>query len=191
VPSLHFRPMLRPALGLVALALAALALAVATNPAGAAGHGNTGPSGQHHSEQRLVVRGDATVTDAPCPAGICLQLTDARFRGTPVGTGAYTGSVELKVADAYSNGEGGVCAPIRGQIVLGAGSPDRLILALAGDSCQDGAGNPTTTSFTGLARFAVKHGTGRYAGATGYGLASFSEDAADHDRMTLIGRISL
>jgi hypothetical protein len=42
----------------------------------------------------------------------------------------------------------------------------------------------------GLAHFTVKYGTGSYGGARGSGLASFSEDAADHDRITLIGRIS-
>jgi hypothetical protein len=31
----------------------------------------------------------------------------------------------------------------------------------------------TTASFTGLARFTVRHGTGKYAGATGSGLATF------------------
>jgi hypothetical protein len=80
--------------------------------------------------------------------------------------------------------------PIQGQITLGAGTPDRLTLAIFGDSCQDGAGNPATSSFTGLAHFIVKHATGSYHGARGYGTASFSEDAADHDRMTLIGHIA-
>jgi hypothetical protein len=136
------------------------------------------------------VRGEATVKDAPCDGGLCLELTDAAFRGTPVGTGAYTGAVKLSFADTFANGEGGVCAPMEGAIVLGAGSPDRLVLAVAGDSCQDGAGNPATSSFTGLARFTVKHGTGAYAGARGSGLATFSEDAADRDHMTLIGHIS-
>ena len=49
--------------------------------------------------------------------------------------------------------------------MLGAGTPNRLVLAVAGDSCQDGAGNPATSSFTGLARFTVKYGTGAYAKA--------------------------
>ena len=98
--------------------------------------------------------------------------------------------MELAVAEAFSNGEGGVCAPIEGRIVLGSRTPDRLVLAVAGDSCQDGAGPPPASSFTGLARFTVKHGTGEFAGATGSGLASFSEDVEDHDRMTLIGHIT-
>jgi hypothetical protein len=83
-----------------------------------------------------------------------------------------------------------VCAPIRGSIVLGAGSLDRLTLALSGDSCQDGKGDPTKSSFTGVARFAVTHGTGAYAKARGRGVATFLEDANDHERMTLVGRIS-
>jgi hypothetical protein len=168
--------------GFLGLALAAVILAVAATTAGA--------TGLKHDSQRLVVRGDATVTDTPCPGGVCLELTNGRFRGAPVGSGAYAGSINLRVADAFPNGEGGVCAPIQGEIILGAGSPDRLFLAVDGDSCQDGAGNPATSSFTGLARFTVKHGTGAYARASGKGLVTFSEDASDHDRMTLVGRIA-
>jgi hypothetical protein len=179
------RTPLRLALAVLALALAGLAFAVATNPADA--HDSAKAK---RTTERLVVRGDATVTDSQCDAGQCIELTDATFRGTPVGTGAYTGTLALGVADAFSNGEGGVCAPIRGEIVLGAGSPDRLVLAVAGDSCQDGAGSPQTAAFTGLARFTVKHGTGAYAGASGGGLATFAEDAADRDKMTLIGRVT-
>ena len=180
------RRTLRSALALVALAVVGMAFAVATNAAGAA---DPPRSGKHTSE-RLVVRGDATVVDTQCDEGVCIELTDATFRGTPVGTGAYTGNIKLRVAEGFPNGEGGVCAPIKGTIVLGAGTRDRLILALAGDSCQDGAGDPRTASFTGLARFTVKHGTGVYAKAHGSGLATFSEDAADRDQMTLIGRIA-
>ena len=54
-----------------------------------------------------MVRGDATVKDAPCAGGLCLELSDGAFRGTPVGTGAYSGRVELKLAEAFPNGEGG------------------------------------------------------------------------------------
>jgi hypothetical protein len=64
------------------------------------------------------------------------------------------------------------------------------VLALWGDSCQDGAGDPTTTSFTGLSHFVVVKGTGSYSKASGSGTAVSLEDASDRDRMTLIGRIS-
>ena len=173
----------RAALALPALALSGLALAGASSAVGA-------PEAHHgRVSEPLVVRGSDIVKDSPCPAGICIELTDGAFRGTPVGTGAYDGSVELRVAEAFPNGEGGVCAPIRGRITLGAGTPDRLVLAVAGDSCQDGAGDPTTSSFTGLARFTVAYGTGAWAGASGHGNASFVEDNADREQMTLIGRI--
>jgi hypothetical protein len=179
----------RPLLGLLALVLAGLAFAAATNVAGAAGATHAAKPSKHTAE-RLVVRGEATVVDAQCDAGLCLELTDGQFRGTPVGTGAYGGSVKLKVREGFPNGEGGICAPIEGRIELGTGTADRLVLAVVGDSCQDGAGNPQTASFTTLGRFAVKYGTGKYARAHGTGVASFSEDATDRDRMTLIGRIS-
>ena len=50
----------RSLLALVALVLASLAFAAATSSAGA-----TGESGKHPSEQRLVVRGDATIRRRP------------------------------------------------------------------------------------------------------------------------------
>jgi hypothetical protein len=175
-------------LAVLALLVVGLVFAVATNQAGAADQVSAPAPTKHPAEQRLVVRGDATVTDTQCDAGVCIELA-GQFRGT-VGTGAYTGSIKLKIAEGFSNGEGGVCAPLKGRVVLGDGTPDRLVLGITGDSCQDGAGDPTRSSFTGLAQFIVKHGTGKYAGSSGSGLASFFEDAADNDRMTLIGRIA-
>jgi hypothetical protein len=141
------------------------------------------------SGARLVVRGDDTVVDHPCRAGLCAEAADATFRGT-LGTGAYTAHAAIRLADAFPNGEGGVCAPFRSRIVLGAGSANELVLAVNGSSCQDGAGNPTQTSFTGVGRFRVVGGTGAYAGAHGSGVATFLEDAADHEHMTLIGRLA-
>jgi hypothetical protein len=162
------------------IALAALALALV----GAA----TAGAKQHSDAKRLVVRGTDTVVDHPCPGGICFDLTGGSFRGT-TGTGAYTGSMKLDLAEAFPNGEGGVCAPVAGKITLGAGTPNRLDLAVWGDSCQDGAGDPTASSFTGLARFAIVHGTGAYAKAHGGGTMVSLEDATDREQMTLIGRI--
>jgi hypothetical protein len=144
----------------------------------------------HQNEERLVVRGESIIQDVQCePGTLCLEMTGGTFRGTH-GTGAYSGSMKMSFAETFPNGEQGLCGPIRGKIVLGEGTKDRVVLAVAGDSCQDGGGDPTTSSFTGLAQFSVKHGTGVYANARGHGLATFSEDAADRDRMTLIGRIS-
>jgi hypothetical protein len=165
------------------ISLIALALALAVAMSGVA---VAGPD----KGERLVVRGTDVVKDSPaCPGGVCkIELTDGAFRGT-VGTGSYTGALDLVVAEAFPNGEGGVCAPIKGKIVLGDGTPNRLVLAVLGDSCQDGEGDVTQASFTGLAGFIVKSGTGTYAKARGFGLASFSEDAADRERMTLVGRI--
>ena len=63
------------------------------------------------------------------------------------------------------------------------------MLGIRGDSCQDGDGDLTQASFTNVAEFVVKHGTGVYSKARGSGLATFSEDASDRERMTLIGTI--
>jgi hypothetical protein len=190
MPFVHSRPSLRPVLR--ALVLAAGALAVSAGVAGAADHNKTAAAGKHHGGQRLVVRGDATAVDGQCDVnGVCpVELTDGRFRGTPVGTGAYTGSIKLDVGNAFSNGEGGICAPLKGLIVLGAGTPNRLAFAVSGDSCQDGAGPPGSGSFTGLAEFTIKHATGSYAGLTGSGQVGLLEDTAKRHHMTLIGRLS-
>jgi hypothetical protein len=88
------------------------------------------------------------------------------------------------------NGEGGTCAPLSGRIELRTRADDRINLVVSGDSCQDGSGPLSDASFTGLARFRVTHGTGKYAGATGRGLATFTEDAGNRHLMTLVGRIA-
>jgi hypothetical protein len=173
----------RRALAMIAPVLTVLAVGGATAAA----------SGHHHAaeSEKLVVRGAGTVVDGgPCPGGVCkLTVSDGAFRGAPVGTGAYTSDIALHVAETFPNGEGGVCAPIEASITLGAGTPNRLLLSVEGDSCQDGAGDPRTTAFTGLGKFKVKQGTGAYAGARGRGVATFLEGADDQERMTLIGRI--
>ncbi len=176
-------PSIRSRSGLTA---ALLALLAAATPAVADAR-----AGGHHDRRPLVVRGDATAVPAPCGEDGCpVELAGGRFRAAPLGAGAYAGSLTVAVADAFPNGEGGVCAPLTGRIVLGAGDPDRLVLAVAGESCQDGAGPLESASFTGLARFAVRRGTGRYAHVRGAGLATFTEDAAKHHRMTLVGRLA-
>jgi hypothetical protein len=168
-------------LGMLAVAFVTLALAVTAR---ADAHQHPGPAAK-----RLVVRGEDTVVDAPCPGGICVTLSGGTFRGTPVGSGAYTGSMKIDLANAFENGEGGVCAPVAGTMTLGAGTPDRLDLAIRGSSCQDGTGDPRQASFTGIARFRVVHGTGAYAHAHGGDVGTFLEDAQDHERLTLVGRI--
>jgi len=163
---------------ILALATASVALLAVTGIASA------------KDTERFVVRGQDTLVDAPCsPTGCEMQIADGAFHGT-TGSGNYTGSLKLDFTNTYPNGEGGLCAPFRADIVLGAGTPDRLAIVVWGDSCQDGAGNPATSSFTGAGVFAVKYGTGAYAKAHGGGLFTSTEDAEDHERMTLIGRIA-
>lgn len=167
-----------PGLGLLVLALAAFALFFAARPAGADAH-----------HERLVVRGQATAIDGPCTAFACpLELDRGRLRGT-LGRGAYTGALKLTVGNAFPNGEGGSCAPLTGRIELRTRAADRIGLVVSGNSCQDGSGPLPGASFTGVARFRVTHGTGAYAGASGGGLVTFTEDAAKRHRMTLLGRI--
>jgi hypothetical protein len=150
---------------ILAIAITALALGATADASAATKH-------------RLVVRGDATAVTGPCDAAACpLALIDGVARGTV--SGRYTAKLTLKVADQFPNGEGGICAPLKGRIKL-----PRLVLAVSGTSCQDGGGPLQGSSFTGLARFRVKHGYGR-----GGGVATFTEDAAHHHRMTLIGTV--
>jgi hypothetical protein len=168
-------------LAITALALLALALAGSTHAAG-------GPA--KPTTKRLVVRGeDNNLPEGPCAGGVCARIADGSFRGT-LGSGAYSGALRIHVADTYDNGEHGVCAPVDTRIELGAGSPDRLVIAAVGESCQDGSGSVTTAPFTTILRFRIVGGTGAYAGATGGGLATEAEDDHDHDHLTLIGRVT-
>ena len=174
---------LRAAIALLAVVLAGLAFAATATVANA--------QTSKKATERLVVRGDDTVQDTgACPGGVCpMQIVDGAFRGT-LGKGAYNGALNVRVADAFPNGEGGVCAPVDGTMTLGAGTPDRLVLAFSGVSCQDGNGPLPASSFTGVAHWVVKYGTGAYAKATGHGVYLSTEDANDHERLTLIGRIT-
>ncbi|HEY7074392.1 MAG TPA: hypothetical protein VH418_03440 [Solirubrobacteraceae bacterium] len=127
----------------------------------------------------LVVRGEDNLSELACnAAGVCeAQVSDGRSSGT-LGIGTYQGSMRLYLRDAFDNGEGGKCAPAGGRLVFAG----RLVVALAGNSCQDGAGDPTKASFTGLFRFRVVNGHG-------HGTAVVTEDANDHEHLTLIGTI--
>jgi hypothetical protein len=147
----------------VALALAAGGTAVASQSA----------------PHKLVVRGEDNLSELACDAsGVCeAQISGGRFRATG-GSGTYDGSTRLYLRDAFDNGEGGKCAPASGRLVFA----ERLVVALAGTSCQDGAGDPTKASFTGLFRYRVINGHG-------HGIASVREDANDHEHLTLIGTI--
>lgn len=147
----------------VALALAAGGTAVASQSA----------------PHKLVVRGEDNLSELACDAtGACdAQVSGGQFRGTE-GSGAYEGAIRLYLRDAFPNGEGGLCAPATGRLVFA----QRLVVALAGNSCQDGAGDPTKASFTGLLRYRIVHGHG-------HGIASVTEDASDHEHLTLIGTI--
>ncbi len=172
------------ALAICAGGVTAAAPAVADDPA------NDRSSRSHPGAERLVVRGQDTLVDGPCDAGVCaIRVADGTFRGTPVGTGAYDGHFRLAISDGFGNGEGGVCAPVAGRLTLGGGTPNRLVVRLSGDSCQDGAGDPTSASFTLVARFRIVAGTGTYARARGRGLATSVEDATDRSRLTLIGTL--
>src|SRR5215213_9138300 len=143
-------------LALLALALAAFALVFAVRSAGAAAH-----------HERLVVRGQSTAIEGPCSASACpLALARGHFRSSPLGIGAYSGALKLAVGNAFPNREDGICAPLKGRLELHTKTGD-LGLLVSGDSCQDGSGPLTAASFTGLTRFRVTHGTGRYAAATG------------------------
>ena len=152
-------------------------------PIALAGAAVAAPAAAAHADPApLVVRGEATAVAGPCDARGCrVDLTGGRFRGT-AGTGDYDGALLLRVADAFPNGEGGICAPLRGRLVLGAGTPDRRTVLLRGVSCQDGGGPLEGASFTGLARFTV---AGRHRAS---GTALLAEDAQHRHRITLVGR---
>jgi|1186.fasta_scaffold300843_2 hypothetical protein len=128
---------------------------------------------------KFVVRGEDNLSELACSAaGVCdAQVSGGQFRGTE-GAGTYEGTTRLYLRDAFPNGEGGLCAPATGRLVFAK----RLVVALAGTSCQDGAGDPAKASFTGLLRYRVVNGHG-------HGIAGVTEDANDHEHLTLIGTV--
>ena len=167
---------------MLALALTTLALAVTARAVGPeAAHGRAA------SGSSCAARTPSSTS--PCPGGLCIALSGGAFRGTPVGTGAYTGSDRARLADAFPNGEGGVCAPVAGTITLGAGTPDRLDLAVAGDSCQDGAGDPDAVLVHRHRPLHGIYGTGAYAHAYGTASRRSSRTPPTTRTLTLIGRI--
>ena len=178
----------RPLLGLVALLFVGLAFSAATVSAGAAGHA---PSDKHQAKQQLVVRGEATVTDTPCGEA---RLPRAHRRPLPRHPGRHRRLHRRGHAQgrrAVPQRRGRRLRPDRRRHHARRRHPGpprarRRRRLLPGRRRQP----RRPSSFTGLAHFTVKHGTGSYADARGHGLATFSEDAADRDRMTLIGRIA-
>jgi hypothetical protein len=182
-----------PLAGLVAAAAAsALAAPALATTAGSAPTAvpHARPASPPPGVERLVVRGEDTVADGRCgPDGCLMRLTGGTFRGT-AGEGRYGGTVTVVVAESFPNGEDGVCAPLRGRIRFDAGARGRLRVALAGISCQDGHGPVTAAAFSTVVRFTVAGGTGAYRHVRGSGIGTFAEDAADHEHVTLIGRIA-
>ncbi len=112
-----------------------LAAALAALTLGAAGSAQA----KHLDSQRLVVRGTDTVVDHPCPGGLCIEQTDASFRGT-LGTGAYT-------ADEAGPGR---CLPQRrGRRLRARRRPDHPRRRHAGPPRPRGRGDPPDGAGTG------------------------------------------
>ena len=141
-------------------------------------------------------RSSSAATRPPSTAratrGVCRSSsTDGRFRGTPLGSRRLRRLPQARGRPGLPQRRRRHLRPARRAASCsapapptGSSSPSRATRA------RTAPGPLEAASFTGLARFTVKHGTGRYAGATGGGLATFAEDAANHHRMTLVGRIA-
>ena len=174
-------------LGRVGTSLALLALAVVALGLATAASGSPA-----HTSERFVVRGEDTVKDGgACPAGVCqLEIADGAFRGTPVGSGHTR---EPPSSRSPRRSRTARAASARRSARASCWVSERP----TGSSSRSGATpartapeTSTASSFTNVARFVIKYGTGTYAKASGSGLATFSEDASDVEHMTLIGRIS-
>ena len=147
----------RPLLGLIALVLAGLAFAAATVSAGAAGHDR--PTSTTPSSGSSCAARPPSATP-PAPAAVCLELTDGQL---PRHAGRHRRLHRRRQAQRRR------------------GLPQRRRRRLRPDQRHDRARRrhprpprarhrrrllpgrrrqPPTASFTGLARFTVKHGTG-------------------------------
>src|SRR6185312_7593920 len=108
---------------------------------------------------------------------------------THLGTGPYTSTLTVHWGKAYSNGEGGYCAPADGTGTLTAANGDTLTQSESGTVCEVGATSLTAPhTFTGS--FANTGGTGRFANAIGGGTITGGDDGSGNSNYSETGNIS-
>ena len=99
----------------------------------------------------------------------CTVQTNGYATSSYLGYGPYVSTLTVYWVAAYSNGNGGYCAPAAGTGVLTATNGDTLTQSEAGIVCEVGATGPNVAhTFTGI--FTNTGGTGPFRRARGGGI---------------------
>lgn len=108
---------------------------------------------------------DCDPSTAACPFAFAGTITG----GTPIAAGTFAGTITVQNLQ-FATGEGDVAGPVA---LIEAGTGARLDTVLDGrvTFADDGTGTGVTFSFVGVYR--ITGGTGRFAGASGAGTATF------------------
>jgi hypothetical protein len=129
------------------------------------------------SLRNVTVTGTGTVTNAGATgcqfsAGGCVLASTGNLNRIVGGT--YSSTFTIMWTEATSNGNGGFCAPGAGDTTLTLPGLGTITKHEAGTVCEAGATGPNVAhTFTGS--FTVSAGTGLFAGATGSGTATFTQ----------------
>lgn len=141
-------------------------------------HARAKHSNRAFSLRHVTIAATGTVTNsgsAGCQvsASSCTLTSTGNLSGIAGGT--YSSTFTILGTQATSNGHGGFCAPAAGDTTLTLPGLGTITKHESGTVCEVGAtGANVAHTFAGS--FAVTSGTGIFAGATGSGTATFTQE---------------
>jgi hypothetical protein len=137
-------------------------------------HARAKHSNRAFSMRHVTITASGTVTNAGCPFGSSgCTLTSSGTLGRIVG-GTFSSTLTIMWTQATPNGHSGFCAPAAGDTTLTVPGLGTLTKHESGTVCEVGATGPNVAhTFTGS--FTVTGGTGSFAGATGSGTVTFTQ----------------
>lgn len=140
-------------------------------------HARSKHSNKAFSLKNLRISATGTVTNAGA-AGCQLSASGCTLASTGTLTGVvggtYSSTFTIMWTQATPNGQGGFCAPAAGDTTLTLPGLGTLSKHEAGQVCEVGATGPNVAhTFTGT--FDVTAGTGFFAGSTGSGTVTFTQ----------------
>jgi len=118
----------------------------------------------------------------------CTVESNGTATSSHMGTGPYQSTLTVNWADAYSNGDGGFCAPASGSGSITAANGNTVELSSSGTVCEVGAtGSNVPHTFSGT--YTITNGTGRFSGASGSGTETGGDNGYGSSNYTLSGTI--
>ena len=140
-------------------------------------HARSKHSNKAFSLKNVRISGNGTVTNAGA-AGCQLSASGCTLASTGnltgIAAGTYTSTFTIMWTQATPNGQGGFCAPATGDTTLTLPGLGTITKHETGKVCEVGVtGANVAHTFTGT--FTVTGGTGFFAGTTGSGTATFTQ----------------